>query len=547
MPEIRRGFLPDGARAEGMRVLFCALIFAAALALRALAAGFVYEPILDDSIQYINYPTAQDYGALIRQEGLFASRPLAALMDLYVVGQMRSCLIVPVLLLSVMYGVAAALWTHLFRRYFRTGGAFTLVYALLPLGTEGTYWLSASSRIVPGLFFAALSAVLLDAFIERGGVWRVLLFALCELLSYGFYEQILVLSFAVTGLIFLRFRKRKRALVGFLAFPLLAAYFLFTSAHAGGSLSGRMELALPVTPWYFREFLPPLVRQIGAAFLHGGVRTMFYGIWRGFLYVTAGAGGLVYLALSIGLCAALYRLLRPRGNRTVVPLGGWRGALVWGVLLALAPLTPYFFVANPYFSLRATVPSFIGAGLLIDLAFRALIRPGRVYAAVMSVLMLCCLMAGASEISDYQASAAADTQLAEVILAREDDMHGRVGILGLEEYSLPAQNYAYHEHIASAASSDWALYGKLVAVAGRELSVQPVPLATEGFCFYHGWNTEIKRLTGFDELWAWEDGALVPLNAEQSGAFDFTLRRADGSVYAFVWEEDGYGYIRKEP
>ena len=72
-----------------------------------------------------------------------------------------------------------------------------------------------------------------------------------------------------------------------------------------------------------------------------------------------------------------------------------------------------------------------------------------------------------------------------------------------------------------------------------------MPLATEGFSFYHGWNTDTKRLSGFDALWAWEDGALIPLAAERTGENDFTLRRPDGSVYAGVWEEDGYGYIRR--
>lgn len=531
----------SGAR----RVLLCALLFSAALCLRALAAGFVYEPILDDSIQYISYPSAPDYGALIRQEGLFASRPLAALTDLYFVGQLRACLLVPVLVFALMHGAAAALWTRLFRRYFGTGEAFAVVYALLPLGTEGTYWLSAASRIVPGLFFAALSATLLDAYIGRGGAWRVPLFALCELLSYGFYEQILVLSFAVTGLIFLRSAKNRRAWWGFLAFPLLAAYFLFTSAHAGGSLSGRMELAIPDSPWYWRVFVPDLLRQIGAAFVKGGWLTLTRGAWRGALYLLSGIGGVFYLLLALGAGVGLFFLARPHGKLTVVPLSGWRGALVWGVLLFLAPLTPYFVIANPYFSLRATVPSFIGAGLLIDLTLRALIRSGRVYAALSGALACVCLIAGASEISDYQANAARDAEIAAAILAREDEMSGRVGILGLEEYGIPAQNYAYHEHIASSSSSEWALYGKLVAAAGRELTCQPVPLATEGFCFYHGWNTETKRLSGFDELWAWEDGALFPLAAERTGENDFTLRRPDGSVYAAVWEEDGYGYIRR--
>lgn len=541
-------------KSENVRVRFAwtALIFMAAMLLRALAAGVEYLPILDDSIQYINYPSSNDYGALIMQEGLFASRPLAAIMDLYVVGQMNRALIVPVLLLSAMHGLSGVLFSRLFERRFGTGAAFTVVYALLPLGVEGTYWLSASSRIVPGLLFTALAATVLDAYMETGRKRYALSYAPLVLLSYGFYEQILVLSLTLAGLAFLtRVRKTKRAYLAFAAITMVGVYAAFTGYFSSteGAMSARMELAYPTTAWYYKVFLPDIVRQIGAAFVKGGVRTLALGFVRG-LAGSLSVGGIVYLLLAVGASVGLYVLMRPTGTRRVTQLEGWGGALIWGILLAFAPITPYFFIANPYFSLRATTASFVGIALIVDLLFRVLFRRKRAYAVATAAMMCVFLIAGASEVRDYHEAGEADNELVETILATGDEMHGRVGILGIEEFATDAQNYTYHEHIASAGSSEWSLYGKLVAVSGAELDFSPVPLATKGFSFYHGWNTATKRLSGFDEIWFYDASThtLTPLTTVplDTGEHDFNLYTPSGSLFATVWEEEDYGYIRFE-
>ena len=543
----------DG-RADARYIFFVtAVLCVAALVLRASFGGLWYRPILDDSIQYINYPSSSDYGALIEQEGLFASRPLAAVMDLFVVGPLRGWLFLPVLLLAILHGLSAALFTRLFRTFFQTGTAFAVVYALLPLGCEGTYWLSASSRIVTGLFFTAAAAAMLTVFIEQGGWWRVGAHFALVLLSYSFYEQILVLSFALTGLIFLRsVRRTRRAWAALTAFAALAAYFAFTHAHSGsGSLGGRVALVDEFGPWYRTVFVPELLGQIASAFLTGGWRTAGIGFLRGLRMAVTSFGGWIFLILTAALAVGYVYLLRPHKNRsTVISLGEWKGALVWGALLALAPLAPYFVVANPWFSLRATVPSFVGLALIADVGLRALCRRVRPYTVTAAVLIVFFLIGGASEVADYKETARADDAMAAEILAHAGVMEGRVGILGLEEFE-GGQNYAFHEHVASAGASEWALYGKLVAAGGGELGFSPVPLPTKDSFFYHGWNTDSRRLDGFNQLWLWEGGTLTRLRAEQSGMHDFALYRpGENEPCMIVWEEtepDGsvYGYLRR--
>ena len=527
------------------RTLACAVLFILALLLRASFGGIGYEPILDDTVQYILYPTSVDYGALIAREGMFSSRPLAALMDLFIVGQMGN-LFFAVILMAVMHGISCVLFQRILSRFFSVGPVFAVIYTLLPLGCEGTYWLSAATRVVSGLFFTACAAAVLCRFIEAGKWWRVPLYFLLELLSFGFYEQILVLSFALAGLIFLHHFREKRAALAWLAFLCAGVYFGFTAYfRADSPLADRMELLYPNTPYYFNVFLPDLARQIGMSFLSAGVRTTFVGFWRGLVScVTGGIGGWLYGIAAAGL-AVWYGILNwPRHRRAVVSVEGWARALVWGLLLFLAPITPFFVIARPYFSLRSTVPSFVGAAILIDLLFRALIRRRRAMAAVSGAMVFVCLLGCASEIGDYKATAKADRVLAEAILEHESELYGRVGILNVKEFPVAGQNYPYHEHVASVAAADWTLSAKLAAMKGTPLSFEAVPLTVEE-PFYRLWNRDMKRIGGFDQLWLWEDGELIPLTAERIGEQDYRLYYPDGTVWAEIREEGEFGYLER--
>lgn len=527
------------------RFVLISALFAAALMLRALSAG-EYLPILDDSIQYISFPRSLDYMLLIKNGGLFASRPLAILIDLFFVGQFCDCLIIPVLVFSVLHGASGVLFWRLFERRFDTGIAFAVIFSLLPLGVEGTYWLSAASRIVPGLFFCALAAVLLDEFIEKGGIWRAVLFALFSLISYGFYEQILVLSFTLSVLQFLfAVRFSRRAWAAALTLPMLGGYFTFTGLNStDGAFAERMQFVFPVSPWYFDTFLPSLIRQIGAVFVKGGTLTLFRGFTRGFTLCTQSISGVVYILAAIIFGIAIYALLEHFTKASLsIPSFGVFG---FGLLLFLAPLAPYFVIANPWFSLRAAVPSFVGAGLMFDALLRLILRRKRVYSVFCAAFAVVCLIAGASEVHDYHAVGEYDEALAEAILDVSAEMSGRVGILCLESYPIKEQNYTYHEHVGSVGGADWSLYGKLTATFGAELDFTPVPLGIEDFTFYRLWNRDLKRISGFDELWLWDDETftLMPLEAVQSGGeHDFTLFHSDGKILGRVWEEGEWGYI----
>ncbi|MBE6658503.1 MAG: hypothetical protein E7604_08685 [Ruminococcaceae bacterium] len=526
---------------------FCliALVFSAALILRTLSAGGVYYPLLDDSIQLINFQRSLNFAKLIESIGLFASRPLAGLTDLYFTGRFHDCLMIPALIFAVLHGLSGILFLRLFERKWHTGIAFCVFYALLPLGIEGVFWLSAAGRIVPGMLFCAITANLFEDYIREGGIWRIVLFPFSALLSYGFYEQILVLSFTLTMLQLLSHLKEKRAWFALLVFPMLAVYFIFTGMHAhGGAIGSRMSLVKPFTPWYMEYFLPNIVRQIGAVILKGGTLTLFRGFWRGLLCTFASFGG-VLLLLILLFCGAVISWLIPHNKKTALPFPRWT-VYLWGILLFLAPMSLYFVVENPWYSFRATVPSFLGAGLVIDALLQTILRRERIYAIVTGVLASVCLIAGVSEMHDYRTVGQYDDRIANAILSVDDTMQGRVGILCLEEFPTES-NYSFNAHLASAGAYDWSLYGKLVAVGAQELPYTPIPLAVTKFSFYHGWNTSIKRIGGYDQIWFWDEdaGTVTQLTVTPAGTgeHDYNFTLPDGTPWGRVFEEGDYGYI----
>lgn len=555
---------------------FIALFIAAAG--RLLYCGPRYFPQLDDYIQLHNYATSSDYGALIEQEGLLASRPLAGVSDLYVWSRFWGVLIAAVLILSAMWAASALLFGGVFKRYFggmfgRYFGAsplFAVIYTLLPLNIEGTYWLAASTRVVCGMFFSALALWIFVRFLETKKARLCVLWLIVQLISFCWYEQTLVLSLAATLLIALLgfIGGEKRSLYALLSFVNVFIYFAFTSAFSGGTLSGRMEIILPVSRWYFTVFFPEIARQIGAAFIKGGALTLFRGFIRGFKLMLADKAVLYALFALIAAAGAFMFALAHKGSgnggegNAQLAVGKGKLALfvktpaaglLFAFLLALAPVTPYFIIGNPWFSLRATVPSMAGLALFADILLGLLFsRRKYVLPAVAAVFTLTAVIASASEINDYRLTYESDQTVTAAILSESlGSDAGRVGILGLEPSFLTEQNYFYHEHIHGVTENAWGLYGAAVAVAhdmtGGVKVPDITPLAEKGFCYYVGWNRETKRLGGFDTLYRWDSDTqtLIRVYAEGSDADGWTVSDADGRFYARVWEEEGVGYIEK--
>lgn len=523
------------------------LLFAAA-SLRFLYYGFTYFPQLDDYIQFYKYTQIGSTAEMIEKLGLLAARPLSGIADLLLWSKFWTLPWLMLLILAAIWAGSAFLFRRVFDRCFGCGILFSAIYLLLPLGFEGTYWFSAATRIVCGMFWSALTMYFFGNWIEGGKRYWLPLWIFCQLLAFGCYEPTLALSGAGILLLMLRglYRDNRRAWWGMLTFSNLLLYFLFTGLHATGALSSRVVTVFPWEAGYFTYFLPDLLRQMGAALLKGGFLTLFRGCLRGAQIILAD-GGWWYLLLFavIALGFAFFCLPPARKTQRRSPRGSRWEAYLFALLLAIAPLTPYLIVANPWFSLRGTVPAFAGLALIAALLIDDLWRSRQLVTAILTAcFVMVCGIASVSELHDYRRTYHNDTAVLTVFAEQLDGAEGRIGILNLNPNYLTEQNYFYHEHLHGVTESDWALQGALFGYVDEVPEV--VPLATDGFSYYAGWNREMKRIGGFDSLYWWDNGTqtLTRLTAVGSDGEGWQLFFPDGTPAAYIWEESPYGYIK---
>ena len=530
---------------------------------RACAYGVQYWPQLDDYIQYHNYLQHGNFEQLQMTTGILGARPLAGLADYFLWGRMFSFLILGVAVISLLYALAGAMLRQQLGRYFPVSPLFLVIFALLPLGVEGTYWMSASTRIVCGLFCAALSSGAFLRWMDTGR-WRwALAFAVLQVLPMGFYEQSGV--FAVTlvvGLAILEvIRSRKkilRALLALWSLPAMGLYFVVTRALTVGTLyESRSEILLPTDPEWQERLLPEILEQLKEVLLQGNWDVLSRGFSRGIEAVLSGEL-LLWGIVTAGLCL-LFGYLHAKepnisggGKKMLSPIL----ALVAGVLLFVAPLTIFLVLDNPWFSFRGAVTSFTGLALVCDTVVTVFCRrlPGykRGISAFSALLAMVFCVAGASEIGDYRATYEADQKVGSAVVETlEQDFpqpwaNGytqRIGILNISPSYLEEENHNYHEHIHGCTESDWAFQGLLTYLGGEGTwDVTPLPLSP----MYYHWNQSTSRPETFDVLYYYDGQNIEQVTLEQTGEHQFLVLTQSGETLGTIWEDsDGSGHFRE--
>ena len=430
--------------------------------------------------------------------------------------------------------------------YFGTGYVFLVIYALLPLGVEGTYWISASNRVVPSLFFVALAMYLFQKWCRTGRARWLPLYFIAQLISFCFYEQGLVLS--VTGVLLVGiiefFRgNHKKSLFALLTFVNAGIYFAFTGyfSTSTGQLGSRLKLTLPWQEGWDKVFLSA-AGQTGESFLIGGYKTLFRGFRRGIQCILADFSPLWVVVLVV-LCAALFLLARrftaerPAGEAALPR--PW--ALLVGFLMALAPVTLFFVLSSPSVALRNTVFSFCGMALFIDTVWSMLLTKcsarGIVTGAVCAVCAAVFSVAAVSEIHDYRATTLADQRVARAVTSAVVGDEDTIAVLNLEPNYLSEQNFLYHEHIHGATESTWALAGLLSWAADDPAFPAATPVPMGGH--YAGSLTEFGALLWYDH----KTGTVQSVMAVPAGEGVYEIHTAGGAVLAVAREENGTGSL----
>lgn len=527
----------QGRNNQRRYILYFLVIFAAS-AIRFSYYGANYYYQLDDYIQYYTYPLGG--WATIKSVGLLASRPLAGLMDVYFWGSLYEHMWFGVILLALLNTAATLIIFIVLRRHFNIGPFFLIVVCLLPMNFEGTYWVSAASRIVLAMFFCAASALSLQLYAERKQVPLACLFALFQLIAFGFYEQAIPLSITITVCLLFLNRKAlgKRVWLGLWSLLAVGLYFGICSLPENNINASRSELVLPVSAYYFNTFLPNLLRQLAGAFLGGGFYITAKGFLRGLLIMLEDRA-IIYALAVMGLTAAVafVYIRHDRAPRHTTRSDRGKPAylyLLMGVFLTLAPVSIFFLLGNTWFSLRCAVFSLWGVAMLCDGILTGLgglfKRRGReVYAAATCAAMLVFMVASVSELSDYRQTYENDQKALAAIATVYDPDKGNVAFLGLNPSRLEDQNYFYHEHIHGVTESDWALTGGLRERLRGTPITAVTPIRTDAAI-----KNSYADFSKYDDFY-YVDG--------DYNVYHVTMRYVDDTITFFY--DDGYelGYI----
>ncbi|MDD3767002.1 MAG: hypothetical protein PHF89_07425 [Eubacteriales bacterium] len=398
-------------------------ILAAAL-VRMGYLGFAYYPLLDDYIQYGIYPWVENpFREVYLDIGLFAARPIASPFDIYLWGRFWGNMAVPFFIITVLHAISAYVFILAFRRInMPLGMVFVCFYVLCPINIEGSYWISASSRIIVGMFFTSLSAYCLAGKKHTG-------FFIFQILAMFLYEQVAVFSFTLSFLIIYYLKDRR-------AWYLLALNMaLFLLYYKAFSHMGRHGERAALT--FF---------NIGGFLQHTRTWAQWGLFSKGF---SRGVDMTVVYYIPVFAAAALLGVAESAKKFRVKQI--WAGAVLF-----IAPYLPFLVLGGNHASFRTAFVPLFGLAVALDGLFNIFkyVKPALVVA-----ISLFFTIVSISELCDYQQNYFMDRRIVNYV-AKELDKEGKNTVVGAKDTYIEL-NVLYAEHIKSIASSDWALTGAL--------------------------------------------------------------------------------------
>ena len=441
--------------------LFCDISFLAALLLKVFSKGLTYFPVLDDYIQYGGYPLYENLSHVYLNIGTIVTRPFAALLDPAVWGQFYPNLWIVLLIISILFFFGAKLIAGTFERtgIFITPFLYAIVL-LIPLGFEGTYWISASSRICVGLFATGVASALLVRMITQKKKWLFAPYIITTLLSFGFYESVMVFSAFLQFVVIMGFVKNNKKRLVYLLTPVILGISMLVYYKM---IAGISTLASRVNTFEFSMLLPnirELFAQFAEIIVYGGTKTTLGGAKEG-----------IYLALLSPLLAI--------GVIAVSALCGYFGAkapfvakakycIPIGLGFMIFPLLPNLLTDTVWLTYRSIVPSLFGLVLISASILAILLKNSRVRGIVIFVMVLIFMLGNLSELHTYKNVHENDDALVDYIAQQLDNEvlsgNKETIVVVTEGITKPVPQVSYYkDHVKSVIDSDWALTGAVRA------------------------------------------------------------------------------------
>jgi len=508
--------------------------------LRVFYFGFTYFNYLDDNNTYgIFYRRNADiWNDIILWYGLYTFRPIAFFADAYITQWFW-----PRMELVLLFYTAMSFATlYLFKEVLRKSGinfgvAGLIVLAFVPLNIEAIYWIGASTRFVPGMFFSILSCYMLLRFLDRDSIRKGTMLALYfafNLIAHGFYEQIIVFNFVFTlFIIALHFKDLDEHKIKIIATPFVAliaivAYYLLFWNH--GKVASRGSIVSEGIISHFVNAARNIWRLLTTRNLDM-INTGFFGFFDIEISILQILAAILALAFAV-ICAM--KIINDEERRNIPYI-----KILAGLVLAAAPFAPFFLLENNFLAFRNVYPSVFGIAMVIDALAEIIckVKVLRVLAgALTGAVCVVFFLASVTEINNYRLIEIDDHIIARNFLDefRETGYSDQTQVIVLNSRFLFTETS--REGFENISSSDWAFLGKLNAHSDEFYFRAVFPVVD-------GWGFP-KELLSDDALLLGMDCSMNVMRITQSPINPFMLNCqlgipfgrliSDGERYIFV-------------
>jgi len=445
------------------------------LLLRSFYFGITYFNYLDDYNTYGIFfrRNANIFNDIVRWYGLYTFRPIAFLSDAYITQWFWPVMWLVLLFYTVMHFFTVYIFHWILKKSSIRFGIFGIIIATLtPILIEAVYWIGASTRLVPGMFFSILSVFFLmkyllsteSIFVKGVGRIHLILYFVFNIISTGFYEQIIVFNFAFTLLIIMlnySFLRRRRKLIISVPFISTIAIGLFYIIFWNrGKVSTRGTIASSMGSHFVnttrgvvnlltrRQYVATRDSLVGFIFMDINIIQIFI-----LLLVIA-----FTIWLFVGFVKKSSSLLYREENKFTV-------RLIMGILLTILPFAPFYVLQNNHLSFRLIYPSIFGIAIVFDTILDLIsnIKISRLsfyfVKPAAALLIIPLFMANVGLLNDYRLIEKTDITIATNFL----DAFRETGASDEAQIFLFDSQILYTEtatnHLENVSSSDWAMLG----------------------------------------------------------------------------------------
>ncbi len=508
--------------------------FALLMILQRGFGGFGYRACIDDWFLYLSPSLKSNmWTDYILPNNKLAVRPFAGLLDSYVITPLANNLgIINIVLSAMLFAAVVMLYIYFRGNKIDAGGIFLIAAAMSPVFMEAIYWLSCASRIIPALFFTALSGVMLNKFFEKNRFGYFLVFAVTGFLSVGFYETIIPIYCIVAFIpIFRNFKSASAKFVFFIPIMhivMIGCYYIFNSA-ASTEITGRGEILT------FAEMLTgkgEIAAEIGSFITKTAPAIFTSSLLNGFSKL-AGTG--IFYMAAIAAVSILFGVFagsrHGKSQNAVI-------SLIVGLILTAAGIILCFMLDNMRITIRMLYAAVPGAALVINSLLSLILweKPGKIiYGVICAALAFIFTVAGIGEIAEYRDTGQRDVAIAAELLKNEDfgaeleKPETHLWLFGSPVYYSDDEDVQYYEHIKASAENSAALTGSLIYYTGLD-DMNAIVTAPDGE------ETSLYTQSAEEKFYyaGVEDDYTVSTLTMTAVGKDYELYRKDGTLYGVL-------------